>query len=123
MIVASDPHEGLGQVIDNGHCMRHCQVLHGVPHSSALRRGARVNDAGDLPCGVIIATFNANGRYANKTDGSSHIAVLIERRADGSLLVVDQWKGQPVHERVIRDKRGAGTANNDASRFYIVETA
>jgi hypothetical protein len=28
-----------------------------------------------------------------------------------------------VHERTIRDKGGAGTANNDASRYHVVETA
>jgi hypothetical protein len=121
MIIASNPYEGLGQVISNGHCMRHVQECHGVPHSSALRRGARVGP--DTPPGAIIATFDAAGRYANRTDGSSHIAVLLNYNDDGSINVVDQWKGQPVHERVIRDKGGVGTANNDASRFHVVETA
>jgi hypothetical protein len=85
-----------------------------------LRRGAPVD--ADTPRGTIIATFSADGRYTT-TDGSSHIAVLLGCNDDGSLDVVDQWRGQPVHERVIRDKGGAGTANNDASRFYVVETA
>jgi hypothetical protein len=121
MIIASNPYEAIGCVVDNGHCMRHVQECHGVPHSSALRRGARVGPG--TPPGAIIATFNAAGRYANRTDGSSHIAVFLSYNDDGSIDVVDQWRGQPVHERTIRDKGGAGTANNDASRYHVVETA
>jgi hypothetical protein len=121
MIIAKNPFEALGTVVSNGHCMRHCQVCHGVPNSSMLRRGAKVDH--DTPHGAIIATFSPTGRYTNSTDGSSHIAVFLGCNSDGSIDVIDQWRGQPVHERLIRDKRGVGTANNDASRFYIVETA
>ena len=121
MIIANDPYEAMGTVVSNGHCMRHVQECHGVPHSSTLRRGAKVDHS--TPHGAIIATFSAAGRYTNSTNGASHIAVFLSYNADGSINVVDQWRGQPVHERVIRDKGGGGTANNDASRFYIVEVA
>lgn len=121
MIVANNPYEAMGTVVDNGHCMRHVQVCHGVPHSSQLRRGAAVD--ANTPRGAIVATFNGAGQYTNSTDGSSHIAVFLETRTDGAIAVVDQWKGQPVHERTIRDKGGQGTANNDASRFFVVEVA
>ena len=69
MIIASDPFEAMHSVVDNGHCMRHVQVCHGVPHSSALRRGAPVGP--DTPHGAIIATFSDGGRYTNSLDGSS----------------------------------------------------
>lgn len=121
MIIAKDPHAYLGQVVDNGHCMRHVQVAHGVPHSSKLRAGPRVRDA-DVPRGTIIATFGGTGRYENRTDGSSHIAVLLEKRQDG-LLVVDQWRGQRVHERLIRYRDGEGRAVNDGDQFHVVEVA
>lgn len=121
MIIAPDPHACLGEVVDNGHCMRYVQVVAGVPHSSKLRRGARVRDTQDLPSGTIIATFGHTGRYENKTDGSSHIAILLEKRANG-LLVVDQWQGQPVHERLIQYRGGQGRIVNDADQFYVVET-
>ena len=121
MFVATDPYEAMGHVVDNGHCMRHVQVCHGVTHSSTLRRGAKVDE--NTPPGAIIATFSDDGRYTNSLDGSSHIAVFLSCNPDGSINVVDQWRGQPVHERVIRDKGGEGTPNNDASCFYIVETA
>jgi hypothetical protein len=120
--VASDPYARLGEVIDTGHCMRHVQVVAGVTHSSTLRRGERVRGA-NVPRGTVVGTFDAEGRYANATDGSSHVAILLEETADG-LRVVDQWRGQPVHERLIRFKGGQGTANNDGDRFHVVlETA
>lgn len=111
-----------GKIVDNGQCVRYLQVAAKVPHTSTWRCGERVLDAADIEPGTAIATFNASGKYANATNGSSHAAFFLAKQ-DGGLLVSDQWKGQPVHERVIRDKGGAGTANNDASRFYIVETA
>jgi hypothetical protein len=123
--VAADPHRGLGTVIDTGHCMRHVQVVAGVTHSSTLRRGVKVLDAPDdeLPRGVVIGTFGPDGRYANAVDGSSHVCILLVRNADRSLLVVDQWQGRPVGERIIVDRQGTGTPVNDASAFYVVEVA
>jgi hypothetical protein len=40
--------------------------------------------------------------------------------SDG-LLVLDQWRGQPVHQRVIRYRGGQGDAVNDGDRFYVIE--
>lgn len=120
--VAAEPHARLGDIVDNGHCMRHVQVVAGVPHSSMLRRGAKVRDAEDVPRGTVIGTFDANGRYANATDGSSHVAILLARRADG-LLVVDQYIGKPVGERLIRYRGGEGSAVNDGDAYHVVEVA
>lgn len=120
MFVAPDPYARLGEVIDTGHCMRHVQVVAGVTHSSTLRAGERVRDMHMLPRGVAIGTFAANGTYANAVDGSSHVALLVSRLSDG-LLVVDQWVGQPVHERVLRYRGGEGDACNDGDRFHVIE--
>jgi hypothetical protein len=119
--VAPDTHARLGEVVGNGHCMVHVQTVAGVPHSSVLRRGNPAKGSG-FPRGTIIATFDDDGLYANATDGSSHIAILLEQTDEG-LKVVDQWVGQPVHERVIRFKGGQGQACDDADQFYIAETA
>lgn len=73
--------------------------------------------------GTAIATFDARGRYANSTSGDSHAAILLACHDDGSLTVVDQWVGQPVHQRVIRNRHGRGDACNDASRYYCIEIA
>ena len=99
--------------------MRHVQVVAGVTHSSTLRRGDPVRGSNCAP-GTVIGTFDEDGRYANATDGSSHVAILLAETEEG-LLVVDQWVGQPVHERLIRFRDGEGSAVNDGSRFYVVE--
>jgi hypothetical protein len=117
--IAKDPNAHLGEVVDNGHCLRHVQIVASVPHSSKLRRGANVREA-RLATGTVVGTFDDAGRYANATDGSSHVAVLIRQDPEG-LLVIDQWVGQPVHERVIRFKAGHGPACDDADRYFIVE--
>jgi hypothetical protein len=121
MFIASDTHRWIGKVVGSGQCMALVQLVDpGVPHSSKLRQGIRVRDA-DLPPGTVIATFNAAGRYDNKTDGSSHIAILIDQDA-GGLRVVDQWKLHPTSERIIRFKAGAGPACDDGDQFCVVET-
>jgi hypothetical protein len=122
MFVASDTHRWFGKVVGNGHCMALVQLVDpGVPHSSKLRQGIKVRGA-DLPPGTVIATFNDAGRYDNKTDGSSHIAILLEQLDDDGLRVIDQWKLHPVNERIIRFKNGAGPACDDGDRYFVVES-
>jgi hypothetical protein len=75
-----------------------------------------------LAKGVIIATFSRNSRYENRTDGGSHCAILIGQE-DVGLAVIDCWRGQPVAQRVIRNKDGVGPAADDASRYFVVEVA
>jgi hypothetical protein len=121
MWIAANPRQHEGRVLNTGHCMRHVQLVADVPHSSKLRRGARVVDMQNPPRGLVIATFDHNGRYANKTDGSSHIAILLAQQPDG-LMVMDQWVGKPVSMRLIRHRHGTGNAANDADRFYVAES-
>jgi hypothetical protein len=78
---------------------------------------------GEHVAGTIVATFDADGLYANATDGSSHAAILLEETPRGSLRVIDQWVSRACAERVIRDKAGAGPAADDASRYFVVEVA
>jgi len=119
VFIAKNPHQGLGEVLANGHCLRHVQIVAGVTHSSTLRRGQHVRGSGCAP-GTVIGTFDADDRYANATDGSSHVAIFLAETEEG-LRVIDQWVGQPVHERLIRFRDGEGSAVNDGSRFYVVE--
>jgi hypothetical protein len=117
--VADDPYERLGEAVGSGHCMAHVQAVADVTHSSTLRQGSRVR-GNDVPPGTVIGTFNATGRYANATDGSSHVAILVAQKPAG-LLVVDQWLGQRVHERLIRFKGGNGPACDDGDQYHVVE--
>jgi hypothetical protein len=119
--VADKPEQHLGAVIGNGHCVELCRAASGAPHTSLWRRGELVLHGEVLP-GTIVATFDAAGRYANATDGSSHAAIYLEETPRGALRVIDCWVGRAVAERVIRDKGGFGKAADDASQYYVVET-
>src|SRR4029077_15185482 len=82
--IADNPKLHIGDVVSTGHCMRHVQVVAGVPHSSRLRRGDPVRGASCAP-GTVIGTFDKDGRYANATDGSSHVAILLAETDEGLL--------------------------------------
>ena len=112
----------MGKVVGSGHCVPFVREVTGLPSTASWRRGDPVQGS-DIPPGTAIATFDPNGRYGNHTDGRSHAAIYLSENADGSLEVIDQWVGQAVHQRTIRNRRGAGDAVNDASRYYAVEVA
>jgi hypothetical protein len=121
-VLATDPHRHKGKPVGNGHCVAFVVECTDLGPSTTWRRGDPVVGSGAAPL-TAIATFDPNGRYASRTDGSSHAAILLAEHSDGSITVLDQWLGQPVHERIIRNRAGSGDAANDASRFYVVEIA
>jgi hypothetical protein len=119
--IAKDPEAFAGQTVGSGHCVDFARQASGAPHTSQWRPGAGVNTpTAELRPGMLIATFDPDGTYGNHTDGRSHAAVYMGRQENGGLLVWDCWRGQPVHQRTIRAKAGAGLACDDADRFAIV---
>jgi hypothetical protein len=85
-----------------------------------------------LSPGTVIATFTADGKYENDTNGRSHAAIYLGQDATG-IRVLDQWvekkvfpdgrvqrRAQPVHERLIRFQDSA-KAVNDGRNYYVVE--
>jgi hypothetical protein len=122
MFTAVEPHRHLNLVVANGHCVRFCQVVSDVPHTSHWEPGVKVR-GGSVPRDTIIATFHPDkGIYENDTSGRSHAAVLLEERDDG-LRVLDQWQGHPVSERTIRFKGGSQPHADDGDTYYVVEQA
>jgi hypothetical protein len=117
--IAPNPGRYAGNVVGTGHCVVFVQQAASLPHTSQWRRGIRVRGAGVLP-GTAIATFSAEGRYENRTDGSSHAAILIAELKNG-LRVWDQWTDHPVAERTIR--WGGGKPSNDGEAFFVIESA
>lgn len=117
--VAVNPHAWNGKVIDDGHCVAHVREVCKAPHTSAWKQGVKAKDANYI-LGCAVATFDPDGSYGNHTDGRSHAAVLLYITQQG-LQVMDQWQGQPVHERTIRFKDGDGLPVDDGDAFYIVE--
>lgn len=94
----------------------------GAPLTSQWKKGAKVRGDLTIHPGTAIATFDSNGKYTNSTDGTSHGAIYVGQNGVG-LLVWDQWKGQPVHQRTIRFQDGAPGVKpvNDGDAFYVVE--
>lgn len=108
-----------GKVVGSGHCVALVRGCSGLPPTAGWRRGDPVRGSDCAPA-TVIATFDSDGSYGNHIDGRSHAAILLAENTDG-LLVIDQWLGQPVHQRTIRFRDGAGDAANDGDRYYVVE--
>lgn len=104
---------------DMGQCVAFVRAAASVPHTSYWRRGDPVATT-DIASGTAIATFDADGRYGNHTDGQSHAAIFVRQMGAG-MQVWDCWLEQPVHQRVIQWRDGVGKACDDGSRFYCIE--
>src|SRR5580658_2989810 len=111
----------LGNVTGTGQCVAFVEAAAQTPLTAQWKRGRIV--AGDMtvPEGTAIATFDPDGTYGNHTDGRSHGAIYVSQVAGQGLLVYDQWVGQPVHQRTIHFRDGAGLAVNDGNQFYVIE--
>ncbi|HEY1441386.1 MAG TPA: BPSL0067 family protein [Mycobacterium sp.] len=119
--IIHEPEQYVGRVIANGHCVRFLQEAGRLPHTSQWRRGARVKNL-SLARGTCIATFDADGLYANDTAGASHAAVFLDQVSDG-LVVYDCWVDQPVAQRTIRFKGGRDKPVNDGDQYHVIEVA
>lgn len=119
---ASNPAALAGTVVANGQCVRYVQTVAAVGNTSGWTQGASVLNNPDIMPGTAIASFDANGLYGNHEDGSSHAAIYVGPAPDGNgIIVEDQWQGQPVHQRQIRND--GGKAANNAGSFSIINTA
>ena len=118
--IASNPQGYLGKVVGTGQCVAYVQKVSSAPTTAHWHEGRRVLDIapGSIARGTVIATM-VHGEYPNHSTGN-HAAIYLHH-ADNGIVVLDQWVGQPVHERTIHDHGGSGSASNDAGRFYVVE--
>lgn len=122
MFIADNPLAELGNVVADGHCVRLCRKVSKAPHTSLWEAGVKVR-GGEVPDGVIIATFHpVTKAYENDTTGRSHAAVFLGELPEG-LRVLDQWRGHPVAERLIRFKGGAQPHVDDGDSYFVVEAA
>lgn len=74
--------------------------------------------------GTVIATFDSNGKYGSRKDGTSHAAIFV-RKTEAGIVVLDQWitngRPQPVHERTIRFNNSIGKKINNGDEYYVLE--
>jgi hypothetical protein len=104
--VAARPERWQGQVVGRGQCVDFVRIAADVPHTSLWVRGDPVPTT-DVPTGTAIATFDADGRYGNHTDGRSHAALFVRQMGAG-MQVWDCWLEHPVAQRVIQCRDGVG---------------
>ena len=118
--IAQNPDKYQGMVVGSGQCVAFVEKASAAPLTSAWKRGMKVR-GNPIQKGTAIATFDANDKYGNHTDGTSHAAIYIDQNSIG-IQVWDQWTGQPVHQRTIRFQGGApGVAPvNDGDAFYTI---
>ncbi|MEX5383899.1 BPSL0067 family protein [Cronobacter muytjensii] len=112
--------------------MAFTQKAANMPRTVAWKRGALVKGNTEIAPGTAIATFDADGRYGNHTDGRSHAAIYLGQDASG-IQVLDQWmthKTLPTGERVATphtvSKRTirfhkVPRAENNGDNYYVVE--
>ena len=118
MCIAPDPESYMSQAVGNGQCVSLVKEAAKAPASSEWSEGPKVKGNTKLKSGTAIATFQ-DGKYWNKTDGSSHAALYMSQD-DTGIYVVDQWKGQPTHARRIRFRGGAVAPHNDGDAYSTV---
>ena len=126
--VASAPKAYLNTSVGSGQCVPLVEAATGAPRDAAWSRGKVVKGATDIAVGTAIATFDADGRYGNHTNGQSHAAIYMGQDARG-IQVIDQWVHmkhgkREVHAaqtRTIAFRGGHGPRSDDGDQFYVVQ--
>lgn len=120
--IAPLPEAFVGEVVDNGHCAKFVQAAAKAPRTDEWRAGDPVRGNHDLAPGTAIATFEADGTYTSRT--GNHAAIYAGQDEAG-IWVYDQWRGQPVHHRLIRYEggwgSGKGSKSNDGDLYAVIE--
>jgi hypothetical protein len=116
------PEAFVDEVVGEGHCVHFVQAAARAPRTAEWRPGAKVRGNLDIAPGTAIATFEADGTYTSRS--GNHAAIYVGQDEAG-LWVYDQWRGQPVHHRLIRftGGKGAGVGNksNDGNLYVVIE--
>jgi hypothetical protein len=120
--IAARPEAFEGRVIGAGHCVDFVKAAAGAPPTGAWQEGAAVRGNPNIARGTAIATFEPDGSYTSET--GNHAAIYLYQDERG-IWVYDQWRGQPVHKRLIRFEGGSGakqgSKSNDGRRFAVIE--
>jgi hypothetical protein len=120
--VAANPEAFEGEVIGKGYCVDFVKAAAGLPRTAGWQAGAAVRGNPHLAPGTAIATFEPDGSYTSQS--GNHAAIYLSQDERG-IWVYDQWRGQPVHKRLIRFAGGSGakwgSKSNDGRRFAVIE--
>ena len=120
--IAARPETFEGRVVGAGYCVDFVKAAAGVPRTAAWQEGAAVRGNPHIAPGTAIATFDSDGTYTSES--GNHAAIYLYQD-DRGIWVYDQWRGQPVHKRLIRFEGGSGikwgSKSNDGRRFAVIE--
>jgi hypothetical protein len=120
--IAARPEAFKGKVIGAGHCVDFVKVAAGVPRTGAWQEGALVRGNSHIERGTAIATFDSDDSYTSES--GNHAAIYLSQD-DRGIWVYDQWRGRPVHKRLIPFEGGSGakwgSKSNDGKRFAVIE--
>jgi hypothetical protein len=120
--IAASPEAFEGRVIGEGYCVDFVKAAAGVPLTTSWREGAAVRGNPHIARGTAIATFESDGSYTSES--GNHAAIYLSQDNHG-ILVYDQWRGQPVHKRLIPFEGGSGSKwsskSNDGKHFAVIE--
>ncbi len=110
------------EVVGDGHCVKFVQVAAAAPRTAEWRPGTKVRGNPDMVPGTAIATFEADGIYTSQS--GNHAAIYVDQDETG-IWVYDQWRGQPVHFRLIRFTGGKGaeqgSKSNDGDLYVVIQ--
>jgi hypothetical protein len=120
--MAASPEAFEGRVVGGGYCVDFVKAAAGVPRTAAWRQGAVVRGNPHIVPGTAIATFESDGSYTSES--GNHAAIYLFQDERG-IWVYDQWRGQPVHKRLIRFEGGSGakrgSKSSNGKRFAVIE--
>ena len=120
--IAASPEAFEGRVIGGGYCVDFVKAAAGLPRTAVWQEGASIRGTPNIARGTAIATFESNGSYTSES--GNHAAIYLYQD-DHGVWVYDQWRGQPVHKRLIRFEGGSGgkwgSKSNNGRLFAVIE--
>lgn len=85
-----------GKVVGTGQCVAFVQRCAGAPVTAGWRKGTAVKGNMNISRGTAIATFDASGRYPNRSTGN-HAAIYISQdRVESMCMTSGPKKGMSV---------------------------
>ena len=88
--IAAAPRSWVGKSVGDGQCVAYARASAYASAASTWKQRLQVKGQIDLQVGTVIATFDSNGQYGNRKDGTSHAAIYLRQDETGN-YVLDQW--------------------------------
>lgn len=98
----SDPNYAkILESVGNGFCVPLVQFTTSVGNTGSWKAGSKMSDKPEIVAGTVIATFNAEGKYASAARGN-HAAFFVEYKTQGGadgIVIYDQYREWPDKEQ------------------------